>query len=85
MKKIILLNILFFVLLMCLFLVAAFSLGYLGGDKYGTDAGILYLLVVTIHLFLNYLIMHKQPAVRSKQIWVASAVIGCIYLLIIFH
>jgi len=85
MKKIVLLNILFFFLLMIIFIVVAFGLGYASSNKYGTDAGILYLLVVVVHLFLNYLIMHKQPAIARKQILLASAAIVCVYLLLIFH
>lgn len=85
MKKIILLNILFFFLLMCIFLVTAFAMGYAANNKYGTDAGILFLLVVTIHLFLNYLLMHRQPAITRKQILFVSAVILCVYLLVLFH
>jgi hypothetical protein len=85
MKKIILLNLLFFAVLMCIFLVAAFSMGYATGKRFGTDAGILYLLIVTLHLFLNYLIMHKQKNIAAKHIIYASAVILCVYVLILFH
>ena len=85
MKRILLLNILFFFVLMCIFLVAAFSMGYAANNRFGTDAGILYLLIVTLHLFLNYLIMHKQKDIGTKKILYASAVILCIYLLILFH
>lgn len=85
MKKIILLNILFFFVLMCIFLVAAFSMGYAANNKYGTDAGILYVLIVTLHLFLNYFLMHRQPNIGVKKILFASATILCIYLLILFH
>jgi len=84
MKKIILLNILFFFLLMCLFIIAALGMGYATDKRFGTDAGILYILVVVMHLFLNYLIMHRK-AFATRQILYASAVIGCVYLLIIFH
>lgn len=85
MKKIILLNILFFFVLTCIFLVAAFSMGYAANNKFGTDAGILYLLIVTLHLFLNYLVMHKQKDITTKKIVYVSGVILCIYLLILFH
>jgi len=85
MKKIILFNILFFFVLMCIFLVAAFAMGYAANNKYGTDAGILFLLIVTLHLFLNYLIMHRQPGIGTRQILYASAVILCVYLLVLFH
>jgi len=85
MRKIILLNIVFFVLLMCVFLVAAFAMGYASNNKYGTDAGILFLLIVTLHLFLNYLLMHRQAGITTKQILFASAVILCLYLLLLFH
>ncbi|MEP7279762.1 MAG: hypothetical protein ABI813_14020 [Bacteroidota bacterium] len=85
MKKIILLNIVFFIVLMCIFLVAAFSMGYAANNRFGTDAGILYLLVVTLHLFLNYLVMHRQQGIASKKILFASAAILCIYLLVLFH
>ena len=85
MKRIILLNILFFFILMCIFLVAAFSMGYAANNRFGTDAGILYILVVTLHLFLNYLIMHRQQNISTKKILYASTVILCIYLLILFH
>jgi hypothetical protein len=85
MKKIILLNILFFFVLMCIFLVAAFAMGYASNNKYGTDAGILFLLIVTVHLFLNYLLMHRQTGIATKQILFVSAVILCVYLLVLFH
>ena len=85
MKKIILLNILFFFVLMCIFLVSAFAMGYAANNKYGTDAGILFLLIVTLHLFLNYLIMHRQTGITTKQVLFVSAVIICIYLLVVFH
>ena len=85
MKRIILLNSLFFLLLMIIFLVAALGMGYAAGNRFGTDAGILFILVVVVHLFLNYVIMHRQKHIRSRQIWVASAVILCIYLLLLFH
>jgi hypothetical protein len=85
MKKTILLNILFFFVLICLFLAAAFSMGYVDNKRFGTDAGILYLLVVTLHLFLNYLVMHRQKNMSIKRILYVSAVILCIYLLILFH
>ena len=85
MKKIILFNILFFFLLMCIFLVTAFAMGYAANNKYGTDAGILFLLIITLHLFLNYLLMHRQPGVGRKQILFVSAVILCVYLLVLFH
>jgi hypothetical protein len=84
-KKIILLNILFFFVLMCIFLVAAFAMGYASNNKYGTDAGILFLLIVTVHLFLNYLLMHRQTGIATKQILFVSAVILCVYLLVLFH
>ena len=70
---------------MCIFLVAAFAMGYAANNKYGTDAGILFLLVITIHLFVNYLIMHRQPGIRPKQVLFVSAVILCVYLLVLFH
>lgn len=60
-------------------------MGYASGAKYGTDAGILYILVITVHLFLNYLIMHRQPDYTPKKMLGASAVILCVYGLIIFH
>lgn len=85
MKRIILLNIVCFLLLMILFLVAALGMGYAAGNRFGTDAGILFILVVVIHLFLNYLIMHRQKDIRPRKIWVATAVILCIYLLLLFH
>jgi len=84
MKRVILLNILFFFLLMCIFLIAAFSMGYAANNRFGTDAGILYILIVIVHLFLNYLIMHKKDF-TTKKILYASTVILCIYLLVIFH
>jgi len=84
MKKVILLNLLFFFLLMCAFIATALGLGYVTDKRFGTDAGILYLLVVVLHLFFNYLLMHKR-AFSTKHILYASAVIGCVYLLIIFH
>lgn len=85
MKRIVLLNLLFFVLLMILFLVAAFSMDYAAGKRFGTDAGILYLLVITLHLFLNYLVMHRQKDTGTKKILYVSAVILCIYILLLFH
>ena len=85
MKRIILLNLAFFALLMLMFIIAAFAIGYASGAKYGTDAGILYILVVTVHLFLNYLIMHRQQDFSSKKLLGASAVILCVYGLLIFH
>ncbi|MEP6749467.1 MAG: hypothetical protein ABJB86_17150 [Bacteroidota bacterium] len=85
MKRILFLNILFFFVLMCIFLVAAFGMGYAANNRFGTDAGILYLLIVTLHLFLNYLIMHKRKDTSTKKILYATAVIVCIYLLILFH
>ncbi len=84
MKRVILLNILFFFLLMAVFIVAALGMGYATDKRFGSDAGILYILVVIVHLFLNYLIMHKKDF-STKRIVYASAVIGCVYLLIIFH
>ena len=84
MKKVILLNILFFLLLMGVFLIAAFSMGYATNNRFGTDAGILYLLIVTVHLFINYLMMHRR-GFTAKNILYASAAIGCVYLLVIFH
>ncbi len=85
MRKIILLNLLFFFLLTCIFLAGAFAMGYASNNRFGTDAGILYLLIVTLHLFLNYLVMHRQPGINTKKILYVSAVILCIYLLILFH
>jgi hypothetical protein len=85
MKKIILLNIIFFLALMCIFLVAAFAMGYATNNRYGTDAGILFLLIVTLHLFLNYLLMHRQAGITGKQILFMSSVILCVYLLVLFH
>jgi len=84
MKRVILLNILFFFLLMCIFLIAAFSMGYAANNRFGTDAGILYLLIITVHLFINYLMMHKR-GFATKNILYTSAAIGGAYLLIIFH
>jgi len=84
MKRVILLNILFFFLLMCIFLIAAFSMGYAANNRFGTDAGILYLLIITVHLFINYLMMHKR-GFTAKNILYTSAAIGGAYLLIIFH
>ncbi|MFT3934340.1 MAG: hypothetical protein QM726_12030 [Chitinophagaceae bacterium] len=84
MKKVILLNLLFFFLLMFIFFIAAFSMGYAANNKYGTDAGILFLLIVILHLFLNYIIMHRKQF-NGRQILYASLVIGCVYLLIIFR
>ena len=69
---------------MCIFVIAALGMGYASGNRFGTDAGILYILIVVIHLFLNYLIMHKMNF-PTKTILYASAVILCLYLLIIFH
>ena len=84
MKRIILLNILFFFLLMFVFIIAAFSMGYAYNNRFGTDAGILYILMVLIHFFLNYLLMHKK-GFTARKILYASAVIACVYLLVIFH
>ena len=84
MKRVVLLNILFFFLLMCVFLAAAFGMGYATNNRFGTDAGILYLLIVVVHLFLNYMVMHKN-GFPVKKIWYANAAIGAVYLLIIFH
>jgi hypothetical protein len=70
---------------MFIFLVAAFGMGYAANNRFGTDAGILYILIVTLHLFLNYLIMHKQKDSSTKKILYASAVILCVYLLVLFH
>ena len=84
MKRVILLNILFFFLLMIVFIIAAFGMGYAANNRFGTDAGILFLLVVVVHLFLNYLVMQKKNF-PVKHILYTSAVITCIYLLIIFH
>ncbi len=70
---------------MLLFIIAAFAMGYASGAKYGTDAGILFVLVVTVHLFLNYLIMHRQPEFSPKKLLGASAVILCVYGLLLFH
>jgi hypothetical protein len=85
MRKVIFLNILLFFVLGGIFLVAAFGMGYAANNKFGTDAGILYILIIVVHLFLNYLIMHKQKDIGSKQILLVSTVIFCIYALILFH
>jgi hypothetical protein len=85
MKKLILLNIAFFIVLMLLYMVTGFALGYASGAKYGTDTAILYLLVVLVHLFLNYRLMHKYPAFTARHRWYASAIIGCVYTLLVFH
>jgi hypothetical protein len=85
MKRIILLNIVFFVLLMLIFIGVGFAMGYASGARYGTDAAILYVLTVTIHLFLNYLIMHRQPDFSPKRLLIASLLILLVYLVIVFH
>ena len=85
MKKILLFNILFFFVLICLFFVSAFAMGFVANNRYGTDAGILYLLMITIHLFLNYLLMHRQSTYSVKRILYVSSAIICIYLLLLFH
>lgn len=84
MKKLILLNLLFFVVLMLLFMVATFALGY-AGKSYGTDGALVFLLAIVIHLFLNYLLMHKQPGFSWKKGLAVSACIIALYLLVLFH
>jgi hypothetical protein len=85
MKKLILLNIAFFVILMLLYMLTAFTLGYVAGAKYGTDTAILYLLVVLVQLFLNYRLMHKNAAFTTRHRWYASTIIICMYALLVFH
>ena len=85
MKKVLLFNLLCFVVLMALFLAAAFAMGYAGGKRFGSDAGILYLLVTTLHLFANYTFMHRKTAFTGRQIGYASAVILCLYTLVLLH
>ncbi len=84
MKKIILLNILILILLLIVFLVAGFALGYSGG-RFGTDAGLLFLLVVAVHLFLNYIIVHRQKNLPPRTMLYSTLVLVCVYLLILFH
>ncbi|MDE3247999.1 MAG: hypothetical protein KGO82_05035 [Bacteroidota bacterium] len=84
MKKLILLNLLFFVILMLLFFAATFALGY-AGKNYGTDGALVFLLAIVIHLFLNYLLMHKRPEFNWKKGLAASACIIAVYLLVLFH
>ena len=69
---------------MALFIVAALGMGYATDKRFGSDAGILYILMVLIHFFLNYLLMHKK-GFTTRKILYASAVIACVYLLVIFH
>ncbi len=60
-------------------------MGYAVDKRFGTDAGILFILIVTVHLFLNYLVMHKQKTSSTKKVLLVSAVILCVYLLLLFH
>lgn len=83
-KKLILLNLLFFIILMLLFIAATFALGY-AGKSYGTDGAIVFVLAIVIHLFLNYLIMHRQPGFNWKKGTAASVCIIAAYLMVLFH
>ena len=83
MKKIILWNVVILVVLMLIFLVVGFALGYTG--RFGTDAGILFLLILAIHLFLNYIIVHRQKDLPPRTILYSNIAIVAIYLLILFH
>ncbi|MEO5683311.1 MAG: hypothetical protein ABIQ88_11760 [Chitinophagaceae bacterium] len=85
MKKIIFFNILFFFVLLFILMIAALGMGYASNNRFGTDAGILYVLIIVVHLFLNYFIMHRQAQFSLKKIGYASAIILAAYLLILFH
>lgn len=83
MKRVIIFNLVFFVVLFSLFFIAAMALK-METSQFGSDSGLLYVLIVVIHLFLNYLIMHRRHF-STKHILMVSGVIVCVYLLELFH
>jgi hypothetical protein len=85
MKKIFLLNLLIFFVLMALFIAAGFAMGYAADKRFGSDAAILFVLVVLVHLFLNYLVLLRQKMATAKSIAISCLVILAVYALVLFH
>lgn len=76
-------NTLIFVALFIVYLVLGFVLSSDASKRFGTDAGILFVFIITVHLFINYLLLQKNQLAKAKYILVFSIAIIAAYLLLI--
>lgn len=76
-------NTLIFVALFIVYLVLGFVLSSDAGKRFGTDAGILFVFIITVHLFINYLLLQKNQLAKAKYILIFSIAIIAAYVLLI--
>jgi hypothetical protein len=76
-------NTLIFVALFIVYLVLGFVLSSDASKRFGTDAGILFVFIITVHLFINYLLLQKNQLAKAKYILIFSIAIIAAYLLLI--
>ncbi|MBC7905050.1 MAG: hypothetical protein H7Y27_16600 [Gemmatimonadaceae bacterium] len=82
--RIVLFNLALFVLLTILFAASAMILGSMP-QKFGSDAAILFVLMVVIHLFLNYIFIQKQREAGVKYLLWSTLALLLVYTLMLFH
>jgi hypothetical protein len=83
--KMALFNTAIFVALYIVYLVLGFVLSSNTSKRFGSDAGILFVFIITVHLFINYLLLQKQRLASTRYIFIFSMAIiaGYVLLLII--
>ena len=85
MFKIIILNVLLFVLCIVLFILMAFGIGYaMGTASHTLETGAAYVAVVILHLYLNHRLLKKAQLDTSKHGTVSTLLIIGAYILYLF-
>jgi hypothetical protein len=81
--KMALFNTAIFVVLYIVYLVLGFVLSSNTSKRFGSDAAILFVFIITVHLFINYLLLQKNQLAKAKYIFLFTLAIIAAYMLLI--
>ena len=85
MVKLILINVLLFVLCIILFVLMAAGINFaMGTAPHGVETAMAYIAVALIHLFINYALLKKRELGSLKNKIISTVIIVGVYILYLF-
>jgi len=86
MIKLILINVLLFVLCIVVFIFMAAGIGYaLGSGKHIVVTALIYISVVAIHLLINYRLLKKWQLDSPGNGMISMIMIACLYMIYLIY
>lgn len=81
MLKLILINLLLFILFIILFIAAAFVISYaMGTNNHSMETAEVYVVITLLHIYINYRLLKKRKIDTLKNKTISAILIAAVYV-----